>query len=161
MNAATELASLVGLLDPLPATASAHGIAVRSDSEPRRAFGRRLCSGGLVSDKKTIQGKVHFVLPERIGSVRVMSGVDESMCSTRFRLRSHERREPARRRERAGSGGMGARHVRPCRAALRSAESLLSFNIDKHWRSERSSACSRSSIARTLRCSTCAAEPGI
>ena len=30
-----------------------------------------------MSDKKTIQGKVHFVLPERIGEVRVMSGVDE------------------------------------------------------------------------------------
>jgi len=33
----------------------------------------------LVSDKKTIQGKVHFVLPERIGVVRVMSGVDEKL----------------------------------------------------------------------------------
>jgi 3-dehydroquinate synthase len=31
----------------------------------------------LVSDKKTIQGKVHFVLPERIGQVRVLSGVPE------------------------------------------------------------------------------------
>jgi 3-dehydroquinate synthase len=33
----------------------------------------------LVSDKKTIQGKVHFVLPRRIGEVTVVTGVDESL----------------------------------------------------------------------------------
>ena len=38
-----------------------------------RLFGR------LVSDKKTIQGKVHFVLPRRIGEATVVSGVDESL----------------------------------------------------------------------------------
>jgi 3-dehydroquinate synthase len=31
----------------------------------------------LVHDKKTVQGKVHFVLPVRIGEVTVVSGVDE------------------------------------------------------------------------------------
>ncbi len=30
----------------------------------------------LVSDKKTVQGKVHFVLPTGIGSVRIASGID-------------------------------------------------------------------------------------
>lgn len=30
----------------------------------------------LASDKKTIQGKVHFVVPERIGEVKVISGVE-------------------------------------------------------------------------------------
>ena len=30
----------------------------------------------LVSDKKTIQGNVHFVLPTKIGEVTVMSGID-------------------------------------------------------------------------------------
>ena len=33
----------------------------------------------LAGDKKTIQGKVHFVLPDVIGHVRVTSGVDESL----------------------------------------------------------------------------------
>ena len=33
----------------------------------------------LVHDKKTIQGKVHFVLPERIGEVSVVSGIDERL----------------------------------------------------------------------------------
>ena len=33
----------------------------------------------LVHDKKTVQGKVHFVLPVRIGEVTVVSGIDEKM----------------------------------------------------------------------------------
>jgi 3-dehydroquinate synthase len=31
----------------------------------------------LGSDKKTVRGRVHFVLPERIGQVKVVSGIDE------------------------------------------------------------------------------------
>jgi 3-dehydroquinate synthase len=31
----------------------------------------------LKNDKKTVQGKIHFVLPERIGSVRITADVDE------------------------------------------------------------------------------------
>jgi 3-dehydroquinate synthase len=31
----------------------------------------------LVHDKKTVQGKVHFVLPVRIGEVTVVSGIEE------------------------------------------------------------------------------------
>jgi 3-dehydroquinate synthase len=33
----------------------------------------------LVHDKKTIQGKIHFVLPVRIGEVQVISGLDEKL----------------------------------------------------------------------------------
>ncbi len=36
----------------------------------------------LRSDKKTIQGNVHFVLPERIGQVRVVSGIDERVVQS-------------------------------------------------------------------------------
>ncbi len=35
-------------------------------------------AGRLLYDKKTIQGRVHFVLPEDIGRVRIVSGVDEA-----------------------------------------------------------------------------------
>ena len=35
--------------------------------------------GRLNADKKTIQGKVHFVLPRKIGEVTVVSGVDENL----------------------------------------------------------------------------------
>jgi 3-dehydroquinate synthase len=31
----------------------------------------------LKSDKKTVQGKIHFVLPERIGAVKITSDVQE------------------------------------------------------------------------------------
>jgi 3-dehydroquinate synthase len=77
MNAATELASLVGLLDTasrdsIRNTVSLYGPIPSLVGIQPEALLRR-----LVSDKKTIQGKVHFVLPERIGHVRVMSGVDE------------------------------------------------------------------------------------
>jgi 3-dehydroquinate synthase len=33
----------------------------------------------LVHDKKTVRGKVHFVLPVRIGEVTVVSGIDEKL----------------------------------------------------------------------------------
>jgi 3-dehydroquinate synthase len=33
----------------------------------------------LVHDKKTVRGKVHFVLPVRIGEVVVVSGIDETL----------------------------------------------------------------------------------
>jgi 3-dehydroquinate synthase len=33
----------------------------------------------LVHDKKTVQGKIHFVLPVRIGAVKVVSGIEERL----------------------------------------------------------------------------------
>jgi 3-dehydroquinate synthase len=77
MNAATELANLVGLLngssrDIIRRTVSLYGPIPPLDGIKPESLLRR-----LVTDKKTIQGKVHFVLPERIGQVRILSGVDE------------------------------------------------------------------------------------
>jgi 3-dehydroquinate synthase len=37
----------------------------------------RSLAARLSGDKKTVQGKVHFVLPTRIGEVHVVSGVDD------------------------------------------------------------------------------------
>jgi 3-dehydroquinate synthase len=42
-------------------------------------------AGRLVHDKKTIQGKVHFVLPIRIGEVKVVSGVDTRLVDEAIR----------------------------------------------------------------------------
>jgi len=33
----------------------------------------------LKSDKKTVQGKIHFVLPERIGAVKVRAGIPDRL----------------------------------------------------------------------------------
>jgi 3-dehydroquinate synthase len=35
--------------------------------------------GRLIADKKTVQGRVHFVLPRRIGEVTVVSGLDDGV----------------------------------------------------------------------------------
>jgi 3-dehydroquinate synthase len=40
----------------------------------------------LVHDKKTVQGKVHFVVPERIGQVKVVSGVDDKLVLEAIRF---------------------------------------------------------------------------
>ena len=39
----------------------------------------------LVHDKKTVQGKVHFVLPVRIGEVTVVSGIDSKLVDDAIR----------------------------------------------------------------------------
>jgi len=39
-------------------------------------------SARLKSDKKTVKGKIHFVLPERIGSVVIRSDVDDQSVLT-------------------------------------------------------------------------------
>jgi len=40
----------------------------------------------LVHDKKTVQGKVHFVLPVRIGEVKVVLGIDDQRVREAIRL---------------------------------------------------------------------------
>jgi 3-dehydroquinate synthase len=57
-----RIAEVVASYGPIP---SLEGI------DPKRLFAR------LASDKKTLQGKVHFVLPVRIGAVKVVSGIPE------------------------------------------------------------------------------------
>jgi 3-dehydroquinate synthase len=44
-----------------------------SGLDPRRLAAR------LLHDKKTVQGRVHFVLPERIGAVKITADVDEKL----------------------------------------------------------------------------------
>ena len=76
MLSATRIAELLGLLDneaserirrtvcrfgPLPSA---------RDLDPDRLISR------LASDKKTLQGKVHFVLPVTIGEVMIVSGIE-------------------------------------------------------------------------------------
>ena len=95
MKAATELASIVGITQPIGSrsirrTVDLYGpIPALSGIRPEALLSR------LVSDKKTIQGKVHFVLPERIGHVRVMSGIPKTKhVLTAVRQPSHERSSP-------------------------------------------------------------------
>jgi 3-dehydroquinate synthase len=79
MLAATKLAELTGTLKGTDADRIARLIVsygplpAISDLHPERLLVR------LASDKKTMQGKVHFVLPTAIGSVKVLSGIDPAL----------------------------------------------------------------------------------
>ena len=79
MRAAVYLAQMTGHLpaedtvDILEAIKLYGPIPSLAGIEPERLLAR------LASDKKTIRGKVHFVLPERIGEVRVLSGIDAGL----------------------------------------------------------------------------------
>jgi 3-dehydroquinate synthase len=59
-----KIAAAVELYGPLPEVRDLH---------PDRLLDR------LASDKKTLQGKVHFVLPTEVGSVKVVSGIDPAL----------------------------------------------------------------------------------
>ncbi len=68
---AAQMLELIGRYGPIP---SLEGI----DAE--RLLAR------LVHDKKTVRGKVHFVLPVRIGAAEVVSGIDEALVLEAIRF---------------------------------------------------------------------------
>jgi 3-dehydroquinate synthase len=77
MRAATHLARILGLL---PATQAAEILSTIDlygpvPDPPPHVTAQRLVDL-TQSDKKTVGGKVHFVLPDAIGSVRIVSGID-------------------------------------------------------------------------------------
>lgn len=78
MKAAAELARLEGVLGDADAEAIAacidsyHGIPPLDGIDPARIAAR------LRSDKKTVRGRVHFVLPERIGATRITADVSDA-----------------------------------------------------------------------------------
>jgi 3-dehydroquinate synthase len=79
MQAATNLAEKTGKLAAPDATAihslvSRYGPIPSLDGIPAENLVAR-----LGADKKTIQGKVHFVLPTRIGEVTIVSGIDPAV----------------------------------------------------------------------------------
>jgi 3-dehydroquinate synthase len=79
MRAATHLARRVGCLAPedaerINAAISRYGpIPALDGVQARNLVGR------LGSDKKTVKGTVHFVLPVRIGDVKIVSGIDSGL----------------------------------------------------------------------------------
>jgi 3-dehydroquinate synthase len=79
MIAASHLAAFCGMLDStsiarVVQTVKAFGpLPDASDLDPQNLILR------LAKDKKTLQGKVHFVLPTRIGEVKVVSGIDPAL----------------------------------------------------------------------------------
>lgn len=79
MLAATRLAELLSMLatgeaDRIRRTICHYGpLPPVRDLDPDRLLGR------LASDKKTLAGKVHFVLPAKIGGVKIVSGLEPGL----------------------------------------------------------------------------------
>lgn len=78
MNAAVHLAMMEGILPESDGGRILDCVAAYGPIPPLEGIDARQIAGRLVSDKKTIRGRVHFVLPERVGSVVVTSQVDEA-----------------------------------------------------------------------------------
>jgi 3-dehydroquinate synthase len=79
MRAATTLAERTGNLGSAEA-ASIHSVIAKYGPLPSMEgiTGPRLAAR-LAADKKTVQGKIHFVLPVKIGDVRIVSGVEDRL----------------------------------------------------------------------------------
>jgi 3-dehydroquinate synthase len=79
MHAATDLARRTGCLDKDDA-ASIHRVVAKYGPIPGlEGIEADRLAARLRSDKKTVQGKVHFVLPTGIGAVKIVSGIDEGI----------------------------------------------------------------------------------
>ena len=79
MRAATRLAQNVSKLDAREAAEIDRVIAKYGPIPPLDGISAKSLAKRLVSDKKTIQGNVHFVLPVKIGDVTVVSGIDDKV----------------------------------------------------------------------------------
>jgi 3-dehydroquinate synthase len=76
MLAAIRLAELTGHLDQDEAQRMQALIRLYGPVPPAAHLDPDRLLGRLASDKKTLQGKVHFVLPVRIGEVKITGGID-------------------------------------------------------------------------------------
>ena len=79
MRAATVLAKHAAHLDAKEAEEIDRVIAKYGPIPPLHGISANNLAKRLVSDKKTIQGNVHFVLPTKIGEVTVVSGVEDKL----------------------------------------------------------------------------------
>jgi 3-dehydroquinate synthase len=86
MRAAIHLSRLAGYLSAEDAVDMLDLIAAYGPIPPLGGIAAGRLLERLVSDKKTVQGKVHFVLPERIGSVRVVSGIENRIVLEAIRI---------------------------------------------------------------------------
>jgi len=79
MRAAACLAERAGLLAAAEGARIRQAIDLYGPIPSLAGLAAEALAARLRSDKKTIQGRVHFVLPERIGQVRVVTGLDQAL----------------------------------------------------------------------------------
>jgi 3-dehydroquinate synthase len=79
MHAATTLAEKTGKLRAQDAAAIHEGVRLFGPIPKLDGISAGNLLARLGSDKKTVQGKVHFVLPTKIGEVAIVSGIDSAV----------------------------------------------------------------------------------
>ncbi|MEP6537752.1 MAG: 3-dehydroquinate synthase [Bryobacteraceae bacterium] len=82
MNAATHLASMMGLLSDIDRDAVLRAVSLYGPIPSLEGISASSLVARTNSDKKTIHGKVHFVLPDRIGHVQVVSGIAPTLVQS-------------------------------------------------------------------------------
>ena len=80
MIAATHIALSLGKLDSVTAGRITNSV-IGFGKLPRMKFQTASIVKRLRSDKKTRQGKVHFIIPREIGKVEITSDVPEAIIS--------------------------------------------------------------------------------
>jgi 3-dehydroquinate synthase len=85
MRAAVHLAQATGHLDPPAGPEILEILRLYGPIPPLDGISAENLHARLVHDKKTVQGKVHFVLPVRIGQVEIVSGIDEKLALSAIR----------------------------------------------------------------------------
>jgi 3-dehydroquinate synthase len=81
----TRLAELLGVLDPAVAQHIVRLVRAVGPLPELRGIKEERVLGLLTRDKKTVGGKIHWVLPEGIGKVRVTADVPNAAVATAFR----------------------------------------------------------------------------
>jgi 3-dehydroquinate synthase len=79
MRAAVYLAEMTGHLSAAESRDILNTVSLYGPIPSLEGISAQKLAGRLASDKKTLQGKVHFVLPEKIGQVKIVSGLDEKL----------------------------------------------------------------------------------
>ncbi len=79
MRAAAYLAQMTGHLSAEDTVDILEAIRLYGPIPPLEGISADRLLARLASDKKTIQGRIHFVLPERIGEVQVVSGIGDEL----------------------------------------------------------------------------------
>jgi 3-dehydroquinate synthase len=79
MRAATHLAQMMGMLARVPAERIIDTVAAYGPIPVLAGLNANALSARMVNDKKTIQKRVHFVLPVRIGEVQIRGDVPEPL----------------------------------------------------------------------------------
>jgi 3-dehydroquinate synthase len=86
MSAATHLAHLTGHLPLADCNAILGCIELYGPIPTLKAIKSRTLLDRLGADKKTIHGKVHFVLPTAIGEVKITSGISQDLIQQAIEL---------------------------------------------------------------------------